>query len=349
MPIIDTSLTIEDLPPPPPHRSGWPWTEQGQILPPQTPDNQEWPLISIVTPSFNQGQFLEETIRSVLLQGYPHLEYIIVDGGSTDETIDIIRKYEPYLAYWVSEPDRGQSHALNKGFYRSTGWLVGWQNSDDFYAPDALSQAIAAALQHPEADIIHGTADFVNIHSAYEKPYPVSAFSIEDSLPFLNACNQSMFFKHHIFEQGDFLNESYQHAMDYEFMIRLFLKGYQFHYCPEIKGCFRVHPFSKGSTRSETASRESAKVYQLIYEHEELPETTRQKALNCMYSHCLDDFSKLRFNLFRESVRRLLLLTGPTYLKPSLILKYGLSYLNPELVKGMKARLQKLGMNTNYR
>lgn len=105
MPIVKTALTVKDLPPPPPDKTGWPWTEQTEPLPELMPDgSSEWPLISIVTPSYNQGDFIEETIRSVLLQGYPNLEYIIIDGGSTDNSIEIIQKYKPFLAYWISEP-----------------------------------------------------------------------------------------------------------------------------------------------------------------------------------------------------------------------------------------------------
>jgi glycosyltransferase involved in cell wall biosynthesis len=102
--------------------------------------------VSIVTPSFNQGVFLEETIRSVLLQGYPRLEYFILDGGSTDHSVDIIRRYEPWLTSWVSEPDAGQSDAINRGFARATGSVLGWLNSDDYFAPEAL--AVAARTLH---------------------------------------------------------------------------------------------------------------------------------------------------------------------------------------------------------
>ena len=106
--------TLKDLPSPPFGKSGWPWTEQSKPLPDTTPDGQLWPGISIVTPTYNQGMFIEECIRSVLLQDYPDLEYIVIDGGSTDETVDIIKKYERWLAYWESKPDRGQSHAIKK-------------------------------------------------------------------------------------------------------------------------------------------------------------------------------------------------------------------------------------------
>src|SRR3990172_6401882 len=114
------------------------------------------PRISIVTPSFNQGRYLERTILSVLDQRYPKLEYIVIDGGSTDESVDIIRKYEPHLAYWVSEPDRGQSHAINKGLARAREAILAWLNSANYYLPEALPKVAAAALTHPEAAVFVG-------------------------------------------------------------------------------------------------------------------------------------------------------------------------------------------------
>lgn len=120
------------------------------------------PKISIVTPSFNQGKYLEKTIRSVIEQGYPNLEYIIIDGGSTDESVGIIRKYEQHLAYWVSEPDRGQSHAINKGFERATGEIFGWLNSDDWYHPGALMAVAGAFAANPEAGAVVGAGEMVD-------------------------------------------------------------------------------------------------------------------------------------------------------------------------------------------
>jgi GT2 family glycosyltransferase len=129
----------KELPPPPSGKTGWPWIAKTST-PLDMSNAKGLPRISIVTPSYNQGPYLEQTIRSVLLQGYPDVEYIIIDGGSTDQSVEIIKRYEPWLAYWVSEPDQGQSDAINKGFSRSTGQIMTWLNSDDFLEFDALAR-----------------------------------------------------------------------------------------------------------------------------------------------------------------------------------------------------------------
>ncbi len=150
------------LPQPPTDKTGWPWTEETPQLSDTMPDGLPWPKISIVTPSFNQGQFIEETIRSVLLQGYPNLEYIIIDGGSTDEAVDIIKKYERWLTYWVSETDRGQSHAINKGFNISKGEITAWINSDDFYLHGAFGKISRFFSENTDVDMVFGDCHIVN-------------------------------------------------------------------------------------------------------------------------------------------------------------------------------------------
>lgn len=136
--------TLSELPPPPRGKKGWPWTEESPQLPDIMPNGDSWPKFSMVTPSYNQGQFIEETIRSVLLQGYHNMEYIIIDGGSTDNSVEIIKKYEKWLTYWVSEPDSGQSHAVNKGYEKASGEIYGWMNSDDYLLKDALKNVAVA-------------------------------------------------------------------------------------------------------------------------------------------------------------------------------------------------------------
>jgi glycosyltransferase involved in cell wall biosynthesis len=133
--------SLFELPSAPDGCTGWPWTAEGARVADSMEDGTPWPLISIVTPSYNQGEYLEATIRSILLQGYPNLEYIIMDGGSTDGSLAIIRKYEPWLAYWEFGPDGGQYAAVQKGFERSSGQIMAWLNSDDMYFPWALRMA----------------------------------------------------------------------------------------------------------------------------------------------------------------------------------------------------------------
>jgi len=142
---------LSQLPAPPRDKSGWPWGEESPQLPDVMPSGHPWPKISIVTPSYNQERFVEETIRSVLLQGYPNLEYIIMDGGSTDGSVEIIKKYEKWLTYWVSEPDRGQSEAINKGFKKASGEIYTWLNSDDYLLEKALRNIALAYHTSPEA------------------------------------------------------------------------------------------------------------------------------------------------------------------------------------------------------
>jgi glycosyltransferase involved in cell wall biosynthesis len=142
---------LYEIPSPPAGKTGWPWTEESCPLPELKPDGGSWPKISVITPSLNQARFLEQTLRSVLLQGYPDLEYIVIDGGSGDGSVELIRRYEKWLTYWVSEPDSGQSHAVNKGLLKATGGIAVWLNSDDFYLPGALRVIAEHATLHPHA------------------------------------------------------------------------------------------------------------------------------------------------------------------------------------------------------
>jgi glycosyltransferase involved in cell wall biosynthesis len=122
-----------------PGKRGWPWTDDAPALPGAMPDGRPWPRISLVTPSYNQGRFLEQTIRSVLLQGYPNLEYIVMDGGSTDDSVQVIKKYERFLTRWVSRPDRGQVDAITQGLHLASGAWFNWLNADDILLPQALA------------------------------------------------------------------------------------------------------------------------------------------------------------------------------------------------------------------
>lgn len=340
MPIINTALTLKDLPPPPLGKSGWPWTEQRQPLPERMPDGSEWPRISIVTPSYNQSQFIEETIRSVLLQGYPNLEYIIIDGGSTDKSVEIIKKYEQYLAYWVSEADRGQSHALNKGFRRATGVLIGWQNSDDFYHISTFEYAAIACLSHPNADILYGQTVRVDEQSNYLGNFPFPDSDMHAMLPYNIVNNQALFWRNKVFQDGQFLDESLHHAMDYEFNWRLKIADYYFLYVPKMSGSFRSQSGGKSTRQSETFAREYALIYSRLFKNKALPESVRSKAIAALHGLCLDNFLKLRRE-FRPSVRHLIIVGGWQYVDAKLILKYILSYTGHrghKLILNLKSR-----------
>ena len=154
MPLGDRHVqnpTARELPSPPPGKTGWPWTDGGDSVASAPSSDHTCPRITIVTPSSNQAEFLEATMRSVLLQGYSNLEYFVMDGNSTDNSCDVIRKYETWVTDWVSESDRGQSHAINKGLAKGTGRILSWLNSDDLLMPGALQAVAKLAEKNPQA------------------------------------------------------------------------------------------------------------------------------------------------------------------------------------------------------
>jgi len=202
------------------------------------------PRISIVTPSFNQAKYLEQTIRAVLDQGYPNLEYIICDGGSTDGSVDIIRKYADKLAWWCSEKDRGQSHAINKGFERATGDLFAYINSDDYFLPGAFDR-VASAYQDGGKFIV-GWSQYLEPNGDF-RPYPVqpnsepSDWLIKNPIP-----QQSAFWASSLWRQLGPFREDMHYSFDYEYWLRLKFKGgigpHVVHQCLAI---FRLHEASK--------------------------------------------------------------------------------------------------------
>lgn len=243
MAIIKNTLTLNDLPPPPPGKSGWPWTKQSQLLPEQRPDGSKWPRISIVTPSYNQGQFLEETIRSVLLQGYPNLEYIIIDGGSTDNSVEIVKKYEQYLAYWVSERDRGQSDALNKGFNHCSGDIYAYINSDDLFLANAFHKVSNAFVIHKT---IKWLASSVLVGESIEESYIWRPHTGTLPLFVVNqlVAQQGIFWVPDVHPQPYFDLKCY-YGMDHKFFSKIYFKlGSPFQLDEKI-AFFRSHPNSK--------------------------------------------------------------------------------------------------------
>lgn len=216
----------------------------------------EMPKITIVTPSYNQACFLERTIRSVLDQGYPNLEYIVVDGGSTDESVEIIKDYERYLSYWVSEPDQGQAHAINKGLKKATGDWVTWQNSDDIFYPGAFQGLARAASINPRADLIIGDMMLIDENDReirdirYVRP-TYSALLAEGMV----LTNQAAFWRRSVHAEIGFLNETLECGFDYEWFLRL-LQRYKAQHVSQIWGGLRMHCATKTSRMPETFAEE---------------------------------------------------------------------------------------------
>jgi glycosyltransferase involved in cell wall biosynthesis len=239
--------TIEELPDPPKGKAGWPWTEGCQSLSAQPRNNKKWPSISIVTPSYNQGQFIEETIRSVLLQGYPKLEYIIIDGGSTDNTIEIIRKYETWLDFWVSEKDRGQSHAINKGWERSSGLIIAWLNSDDVYAFGAFSAVASEWCRYDSVHMLFGDAVSTDVRLQPYKKKNMGSYSLKVMLAGKRMPQPAVFISKELYSRLGPLNESLYFSLDFDFFLRAWMspEARNFYYISQVLAFSRRYKETK--------------------------------------------------------------------------------------------------------
>lgn len=248
------SPSLHDLAAPPPGKTGWPWDQETEQLPDHLPDGSAWPLISIVTPSYNRVEYIEEAIRSVLLQGYPALEYIVMDGGSQDGTVEIIQKYSPWLSSWVSEPDNGQVAAINKGFHSSSGQIMAYLNSDDYYLPGAFARA-ATALAVGNTGLFSGACRYVNGNGQTLNVVSFGGNRLEDYLD-LHAYEYSYLTQPEVFwvrqvwqECGEF-DSKYEIGFDYDYWLRTVIHGFSHIHSDDQVACFRIHAGQKIEHRS---------------------------------------------------------------------------------------------------
>ena len=221
----------------------------------------ERPLVTIITPSFNQSRYIEATIQSVLSQDHPNIEYMIVDGGSQDGTVEIIKKYQDKLAWWVSEKDKGQTDAINKGFARAKGEILAWLNSDDTYEPGAISAAVRYLQEHPEVGMVYGDCNFINETGRVIGRFG-SAQTNEHLLRqgYVHIPQQTMFFRAELWKQVGPLDPSFYFAMDYDLWTRISARA-ELKYVPQTWANFRLHTSGKTIAADDRCWPEMVRVH----------------------------------------------------------------------------------------
>jgi len=216
--------------------------------------------VSIITPSFNQAEFLEATIRSVLGQKYSDLEYLIVDGGSTDGSVEIIQKYADRLTWWVSEPDGGQAEAINKGFRKATGGIVAWLNSDDLFAPGAITEATAFLSENPQIGLVYGNAVSFDQNGIPLNDLKFENWGLEELVAFNIICQPAVFFRRSVLEKAGYLDENYHLLLDHELWLRM-ARVAKIQHIPQVWAFARHHPDAKNVSRAHEFSEE---VFQIL-------------------------------------------------------------------------------------
>jgi glycosyltransferase involved in cell wall biosynthesis len=270
-------------------RSGWPWDAPDLAIRNGIASGQV-PRVSIVTPSFNQGEFIEETIRSVLLQNYPNLEYIIIDGGSTDNTLEIIKRYEPWLSYWVSERDHGQADAINKGFSKCTGTYIGWLNSDDYLYQGAIGAAVQSFASDSSIDMVFGDVDEgwsgeTSVRKRYGKERAFSEMlrTLDVSIP-----QQGSLWKRTVLDSVGMLDARWHVVLDREFFHRISERCVVRH-IPATLAYFRYHTNSKSSSMIRQWLNELPRMYSEFFAKPDLTQEIRKlkhEAMGSVFVTC---------------------------------------------------------------
>jgi len=216
-------------------------------------------LVSIITPSYNQAPYLEQTIQSVLGQDYPRIEYIVVDGASTDNSFEIIKKYNDRLAYWISEKDSGQAEAINKGFARAKGEILAWLNSDDYYLPNAISAVVKCFEENHEVVMVYGDMLAVDGAGQTINVLKYKQLSLEDLLCFQIIGQPSVFFRRSALEKTGLLDTSFHFMLDHHLWIRLTQQG-TIQHVPQVWSAARYHAQAKNRARAAEFGREAFRV-----------------------------------------------------------------------------------------
>jgi glycosyltransferase involved in cell wall biosynthesis len=216
-------------------------------------------LVSIITPSYNQAAFLDEAIQSVLGQEGVPVEYLIVDGGSTDGSVEIIRKYADRLAWWVSEQDAGQAEAINKGLQRAKGEIVAWLNSDDLYLPGTIARAVTAFEAHPETSLVFGDAVTIDPAGRQIGRLAFGDWGLDELMGFRIICQPAVLMRRTILEQAGYLDPSYHYLLDHQLWLRIARLSPICH-VPQVWAQARHHPGAKNVAQPEGFSRETLRL-----------------------------------------------------------------------------------------
>ncbi len=263
--------------------------------------------VSIITPSFNQGKFIAKTLQSVkqqkaLLADNILIEHVVFDGGSTDNTLDILHEYNSEIT-WTSEPDHGQTHAVNKGLKNTTGAIIGWLNSDDIYYPGAIAKVVSFFDENPDIDVVYGMAKHIDIADKVIDSYPTTPFSVKKLTENCFICQPALFFRRRVLIKTGFLDESLNYCMDYEFWVRMALLGIKFAYLQEVLAGSRLYPENKTLSAKITVHTE---INDMLKRH--LNYVPKQALINYAYSVVNEELNKnlnpykFAYRLFKVSL-----------------------------------------------
>jgi glycosyltransferase involved in cell wall biosynthesis len=216
-------------------------------------------MVSIVTPSYNQAAFLEQTLRSVLDQDYPKIEYLVADGASSDGSVELIKKYQDRLAWWVSEPDSGQADGINKGLRHARGEIVAWVNSDDYYLPGAISAAVKALQANPQAGMVYADAQAVDGNGQVTNLMKGAQWTLEDLMSFRIICQPTVFMRRSILEQAGTLDLAYHFLLDHQLWLRIAALA-PLKYIPQTWAAARFHGAAKNVAQAARFGEEAYRI-----------------------------------------------------------------------------------------
>ena len=278
-------------------------------------------MVSIVTPSYNKGSFIEETILSVKNQTYPHIEHIVVDGGSTDETLDILRKCDDSLI-WISEPDEGQSDAINKGWRRAKGEILAYLNADDIYMPWAIQTAVEYLVENPDVGMVYGGCNLINERGQVAGQYPTKEFELRQILcGFCIVPQPSVFLRRAVLDEVGYLDTNLHMAMDLDLWIRIGLK-FKVQYIPQVLASFRCYPSTKSSSNTSGFWHDRFTILDKTFSNPDLSDKTRALRNRAYrYAHFEMGLGYYRNRQMKEARRHLIksIILSPRHFKEPVV------------------------------